>query len=173
MNTFLPYNCFRRSAQPLDWRRLQKQLVEGIQLCNIICRLTGRPVPDRYKQQEGKGWKNHPVLRLWSSPDNAYYLRELVQYLDCCATVWNENEHCRQYHAWFALRDHYVQQDYRVPITLTWGNAFHEVMRANLVRKDPVFYGEQFPNTFPREGYIWQHPVAGLSGCGIKNKVRQ
>jgi len=36
MQTFLPYESFRESAKVLDWRRLGKQRVEGMQIINAI-----------------------------------------------------------------------------------------------------------------------------------------
>ena len=54
MQTFLPYESFEKSAQTLDWRRLGKQRVEGMQIINAI---TGK------KRKDGKpykGWINHP-----------------------------------------------------------------------------------------------------------------
>ena len=37
MQTFLPYSNFQKSAEVLDWRRLGKQRVEGMQIINTIC----------------------------------------------------------------------------------------------------------------------------------------
>ena len=36
MQTFLPYESFKQSARVLDWRRLGKQRVEGMQIINAI-----------------------------------------------------------------------------------------------------------------------------------------
>ena len=36
MQTFLPYESFEESASVLDWRRLGKQRVEGMQIINAI-----------------------------------------------------------------------------------------------------------------------------------------
>ena len=36
MQTFLPYKSFEESAKVLDWRRLGKQRVEGMQIINAI-----------------------------------------------------------------------------------------------------------------------------------------
>mgnify|MGYP001181886526 FL=1 len=43
MQTFLPYESFRKSAEVLDWRRLGKQRVEGMQIINAI---EGKPRKD-------------------------------------------------------------------------------------------------------------------------------
>ena len=59
MQTFLPYESFEKSAQTLDWRRLGKQRVEGMQIINAI---TGK------KRKDGKpykGWINHPCSVMW------------------------------------------------------------------------------------------------------------
>ena len=50
MQTFLPYPNFKRTAKVLDYRRLGKQRVEGMQIINAI----ENPNP--------QGWKNHPLL---------------------------------------------------------------------------------------------------------------
>src|SRR5687768_5243480 len=52
VQTFLPYPDFERSARALDPRRLGKQRVEVLQICNALHRETG-------------GWINHPVTRMW------------------------------------------------------------------------------------------------------------
>ena len=36
MQTFLPYESFAESAKVLDWRRLGKQRVEGMQIIKAI-----------------------------------------------------------------------------------------------------------------------------------------
>ena len=35
MQTFLPYSSFTESAKILDWRRLGKQRVEGMQIIKV------------------------------------------------------------------------------------------------------------------------------------------
>ena len=50
MQTFLPYESFRKSAEVLDWRRLGKQRVEGMQIINAI---EGKPRKDG---KPYKGW---------------------------------------------------------------------------------------------------------------------
>ena len=59
MQTFLPYESFAESAKVLDWRRLGKQRVEGMQIIKAITgekRLDGKPY---------KGWINHPASVMW------------------------------------------------------------------------------------------------------------
>ena len=54
MQTFLPYESFEKSAKVLDYRRLGKQRVEGMQIINAI----ENPNP--------QGWKNHPIVIMWT-----------------------------------------------------------------------------------------------------------
>jgi len=64
MQTFLPYPDFIRSAQTLDWKRLGKQRVEGMQLLKAI--LGERKLDGNFYN----GWINHPATKMWSSyPD--------------------------------------------------------------------------------------------------------
>ena len=65
MQTFLPYESFRKSAEVLDWRRLGKQRVEGMQIINAI---------EGKKRKDGKpykGWLNHPATVMWRPYPNA------------------------------------------------------------------------------------------------------
>ena len=59
MQTFLPHESFEKSAQVLDWRRLGKQRVEGMQIINAI---TGKTRKDG---KPYKGWINHPCSVMW------------------------------------------------------------------------------------------------------------
>ena len=52
MQTFLPYEDFKRSAEALDNKRLGKQRVEAMQIYKAC-------VLDDY------GWKNHPAVKMW------------------------------------------------------------------------------------------------------------
>jgi len=63
MQTFLPYEDFQKSAQVLDYRRLGKQRVEGMQIIKAI----ENPKP--------QGWKKHPIVKMWTP-----YVPALKQY---------------------------------------------------------------------------------------------
>ena len=54
MQTFLPYESFEESASVLDWRRLGKQRVEGMQIINAI------------NNPKKQGWQNHPATIMWT-----------------------------------------------------------------------------------------------------------
>ena len=71
MQTFLPYSSFEQSAQVLDWRRLGKQRVEGMQIINAINNPTQ------------KGWVNHPATVMWRP-----YVEALKLYTNTIIEEW-------------------------------------------------------------------------------------
>ena len=54
MQTFLPYDTFEESATVLDYRRLGKQRVEGMQIINAI------------ENPNKQGWQNHQIVIMLS-----------------------------------------------------------------------------------------------------------
>ena len=72
MQTFLPYKSFGKSFESLDYRRLGKQRVEAMQILNVLLDRT-----------ETKGWRNHPIVRMWVGYEPALQL-----YHNLCITEW-------------------------------------------------------------------------------------
>lgn len=65
MQTFLPYEDFTESARVLDYKRLGKQRVEGLQLIQIILRKKEIiPTPTDKLGRKKKGFWNHPVVKM-------------------------------------------------------------------------------------------------------------
>jgi hypothetical protein len=58
LQTFLPYPDFIESAACLDRQRLGKQRIEAYQILRSIL-------------GETKGWRNHPVTRMWEDHPRA------------------------------------------------------------------------------------------------------
>ena len=81
MQTFLPYESFDKSASVLDWRRLGKQRVEGMQIINAI----ENPNP--------QGWKNHPITIMWTPYVTAlkHYTNVIIRewLIEGTITIWN------------------------------------------------------------------------------------
>ena len=69
MQTFLPYEIFEETASVLDWRRLGKQRVEGMQIINAI--------------ENGTGWKHHPIVKMWTP-----YVDSLKYYTNVIIDEW-------------------------------------------------------------------------------------
>lgn len=179
MQTFLPYPDFEQSAKCLDNRRLGKQRVEVLQL---LIALTSGPIqyfdpiranwfgyngeysdPSRdhgdnyfhWTMSRATPWYNHPAAKMWRGYEQALtdyglaIINEWVArgYNDTChdkicdiVSIWSEDWNGNgavNFPPWFGNDD------------------FHAAHRSNLLRKDPVWYG-QFGWTEPNDlPYIW------------------
>jgi len=116
MQTFLPYPDFKASAEALDYKRLGKQRVETLQILNA---LNGKP----------SGWANHPAVRMWRGFEEA-----LSNYGYCMVQEWVKRGYKNSMEFAFTAN----------PKMPPWmGNEnFHASHRSNLLRKDPIFYGQ-------------------------------
>ncbi len=133
MQTFLPYADFDRSARCLDSRRLGKQRVEALTLLNI---LESRTVT--------KGWRNHPALHMWQG-----YAEALKLYLNACINEWLRRGFVNR----IPLEE--VDKDRLVMPWWLGRDEFHASHRANLLRKNPDFYGEYGWTENPDTPYWW------------------
>ena len=140
MQTFLPYPDFIRSAQVLDYRRLGKQRVEVLQLLKALI--------------AGGGWSNHPACKMWRGHEQA-----LVHYGFSIIEEWLSRGYKDACHDKMCVivGDLSEYWDPDTVILPPWlGNEyFHAAHRSNLLRKDPVWYG-QFGWTEPNDlPYVW------------------
>ncbi len=129
MQTFLPYADFRTSLEVLDTKRLGKQRVEAMQLVRVLERGSG-------------AWYNHPAAKMWRGCVPALKL-----YHDIAIRVWKErgykntmieyNEECWEFPDWVGNEE------------------FHTSHRSNLLRKDPVHYGQFGWKEAPDLEYVW------------------
>lgn len=126
MNTFLPYACFKQSAACLDMRRLGKQRVEVLQL------LQG-------------SFPNHPASRMWRGYEHA-----LAVYGTYICAEWQSRGYCDTV---FDKLQPYLSTGSMPP----WFGAhqFHSDCRANLLRKDAVYYSRYGWLELPKKGYSW------------------
>lgn len=132
MQTFLPYPDFLQSVKVLDYRRLGKQRVETFQVLNIL--LDRTPT---------KGWRNHPVTRMWTGYEEALKL-----YQNLTIEEWVK----RGYKNTMQLE----QLDYkRITLPPWFGQKeFHRSHRSNLLRKDFEYYSQFFDEPADLE-YYW------------------
>jgi hypothetical protein len=129
MQTFLPFADFQRSARVLDYRRLGKQRVEATQILNALDR--------------GGGWANHPAVRMWRGFEPA-----LRRYRNVMVQEWVR----RGYNNSMVL----YRSGGRVRIPEWVGDeSFHAAHRANLLRKDPTFYGQYGWSESSTLPYVW------------------
>ena len=132
MQTFLPYASFSESMRVLDNSRLGNQVYrEGMTL------LRGK-------------WPNHPASKMWRGYEDAlcYYLWMGVSELALRGKEYYDRPWCIELQA---------KRPLKVCEMPTWlgDEQLHASHRSNLLRKDPVWYG-QFGWTEPNDlEYIW------------------
>lgn len=130
MQTFLPYADFKKSAQVLDSKRLNKQILEGYQILKVL-----------HNDDPRAAWRNHPAVKMWRGYEN-----ELYRYI--LHMVWEARERgiktdkneanllelvVRHSMFWKQI----VPAWYQDKATISRLTESH---RANLYRKDPEFY---------------------------------
>lgn len=130
MQTFLPSKDFDTSANMLDSKRLNKQILEGYQILKVL----NNPDPRA-------GWRNHPAVKMWGGYENALfdYITSMVREARTRGIKTDKN--------WDNLIN------LRVATIHNWGSGYpkwyqnSETMkkvttthRANLYKKDPEYY---------------------------------
>jgi hypothetical protein len=135
MQTFLPYPDFIASAKCLDRQRLGKQRVEVLQLLRALLGVT-------------KGWANHPAAKMWRGYEGALALYGFEICLE-----WQRRGYAD---TCFAKIDALFPEGFAAPNPLWLGDeAFHTAHRSNLLRKDPVWYGQFGWSESPTLPYVW------------------
>lgn len=127
MQTFVPWPDVYESARSLDNKRLNKQLLEGRQIYNILSSgaTTG-------------GWVNHPAVNMWRNYDNALFFYLNAIKIECTyrniSTEKNWNEIVRMHNM-----NYFRGTSYDMPPW--WGDErVHLSHRQNLFTKDPEYY---------------------------------
>lgn len=142
MQTFLPYSDFRECALVLDRTRLGKQRVETLQIMTALL--------------EGRGWVNHPAVHMWNEYEDA-----LMAYQYHICDVWTNgygyNDSCwdKTLNLYTRFRGSISNIDrYRPPFWLG-DERVHIGYQSNLLRKDPLYYGEVFSGIPDNLPYYW------------------
>jgi len=133
MQTFLPYPDFSKSMACLDDSRLGNQVYrEGMTL------LRG-------------GWPNHPASKMWCGYEEA-----LAYYLWCGVIELHNRGKNYEGRPWHTELIGYPTAGVHAPMPPWLGDErLHSTHRANLLRKDPVWYGKYGWTEEPTEGYWW------------------
>lgn len=138
MQTFLPYPDFAASAKVLDRQRLGKQRVETLQITRALV--------------QGRGWIHHPATKMWAN-----HLGALLAYQRAICGEWVGRGYADTcLHKTLAelvgLSPESVD-----PLLPPWfdDEVFHRAHQSNLIRKDPAFYGPQFPGVPDDLPYLW------------------
>lgn len=132
MQTFLPYNDFKKSVEVLDYKRLGKQRVETFQVLNI---LLGRT--------DSKGWVNHPVTRMWRGFEEALKVYQNFTIGEWIRRGYNNNMS-------FEIVD-----ESKLVLPFWFGDdRVHRSHRSNLLRKNFEYYSQYFSEPTNLE-YYW------------------
>jgi hypothetical protein len=134
MQTFLPCADFGECARRLDNRRLGNQRLEAL----IILRTL--------RGENAGGWRRHPAVKMWRGHEN-----ELAHYLNAMIDEWVR----RGYHN--TIRRRRVRLPLKPPRWLG-DERLHASHRSNLLRKDPVYYGQFGWREPPDLPYYWPPP---------------
>jgi hypothetical protein len=130
MQTFLTSTNTLECAQNLDNKRLNKQILEGYQILNV---LSG-------KSKTG-GWRNHPAVLMWKGYERGLwtYIESMVQVASLRGIKTENNvknlnalyEQC--WDDWGDNHPDFWQDENKVMRIIT-------THRANLFNKDPLYY---------------------------------
>jgi hypothetical protein len=131
MQTFLPSADYEYTAQTLDNKRLNKQILEGYQILKILSGAS-----------ESGAWRNHPAVLMWSNAEI-----ELKDYID--NMVYEAN-----FRGIKTDKNVLNLNDLKSKFSRLWGkdkpiwqkpehlSRLVESHKANLYRKDSVIYSE-------------------------------
>jgi len=145
MQTFLPYESFRASAEVIDTKRLGKQRVEAKQILIAL----GCDVGE-HKGNPVSRWRNHPAVKMWRGHEPF-----LVDYAMSVCVEWISR----------GCKDTLHPQFHGLSLRLASGvferpswlgdDAVHASHRSNLLRKDLRHYS-RFGWTEPDDlEYVW------------------
>lgn len=140
MQTFLPYNSFKKSARCLDNKRLFKQLVEAKQ---ILCSLRYTFCNEDWKKTkswENRAFNNHPAVKMWGGYEwllaayyNAVYVEVMKRGINTSMKPLINEYSSKKFQL----------QRYANKVEYPWWlgkSKFHKAMRARLYAKDPKYY---------------------------------
>ena len=134
MQTFLPYKQFDKSAQALDNKRLNKQVLECYQI------LKGLSSDD-----PNAGWRNHPAVKMWRKHEGQLWLYTMAMVKEADKRGIKTDKNVSNLNELKAV----AGDNWGYSVTEWSKDAF--VMnrlttshKANLYTKDPIYYCEFF-----------------------------
>lgn len=166
MQTFLPYKDFKRSAQCLDWQRLEKQRSECKQI--LLALMQGpkvlydtinksyvygpipKIIPDDHRIRTTP-WYNHPATKMWRG-----YEHTLIHYALIVCTEWINRGYKDSLYPYFTNCISQGKWDKSIVIIPPWlTDDFCKSHQSNLVRKLPAHYRQHFPHIPDNLPYLW------------------
>ena len=159
MQTFVPFDNSKDSAAVLDSKRLNKQLLEGRQIYNILS-----------SGQTQGAWVRHPAVLMWKNYDMGLfsYLKAIKD--ECVHRGIKTDKN------WNAILEIHTNNWNLGTLAMPewWGDKrVHQSHRNNLYRKDPEYYVEfmhdDFVSCCDKCNYFW--PVASHTKDYTVDKV--
>ena len=134
MQTFLPYNDFKKSVQVLDRMRLGKQRVEALQILQAL--------------RDETRWKNHPAVKMWKGYEQALVYYGLYMCNEWIRRGYKDTCYMKIYS--------FLKSDDSHPELPPWfgDTEFHKAHRSNLLRKNSEYYSKFFSEE-KNLPYIW------------------
>ena len=134
MQTFLPYKDFDKSAKALDSKRLNKQILEGYQILNVLS-----------NDDPHAGWRNHPAVKMWRGSEHLLldYIMTMVKEANVRGIKTDKNVSNImslaevQGKKWGIVIPEWYENDAKVKRLTT-------THKANLYKKDSVYYFDFF-----------------------------
>ena len=130
MQTFLPSTNFAWAARMLDSKRLNKQILEGYQILNVLSGMSPTG-----------GWRNHPAVKMWRGHEGMLhrYIQAMITEAKLRGIKTDKNEENirnlfnKVGDSWGeTMPDWYFDQNKIMRIVTTH--------KANLFDKDPMYY---------------------------------
>lgn len=132
MQTFLPYKDFDKSAQTLDNKRLNKQVLECYQVLNVLS-----------NDDPHAGWRNHPAVKMWLNHEGQLWLYVMAMVREADKRGIKTDKNVSNLNALKARAGdgwgYSVTEWSKDPFVMDRLTTTH---RANLYTKDPIFYFE-------------------------------
>jgi len=140
MQTFLPYKDFDQCAKTLDNKRLNKQILESYQILKVLS-----------NQSSSGAWRNHPAVLMWKNAEKSLrtYANAMIKEARLRGIRTDGNE--ANLDALEAVSGHLWGTEKPV-----WSESYHInrvniTHRANLYRKDRIYYAEFYKDTKSEE----------------------
>jgi GH15 family glucan-1,4-alpha-glucosidase len=132
MQTFLPFKDFTMSAQALDNKRLNKQVLECYQILKVLG-----------NQDPKAGWRNHPAVKMWRGSEAVLWNYTMVMIDEATNRGIKTDKNMENLMALYKTEGIYWGLS-----DPKWFNDSVKVARvttthqANLYKKDPQYYFE-------------------------------
>jgi len=140
MHTHVPFIGFCASVRSLDDKRLNRQILECKQILNVL-------------NGSADGYRNHPAVLMWQGHERALCLYAMGACMEWRIGRKFKTHMGEDFHAMDAVLKEQGQTAGKPP----WAGDLNVCRshRSNLIRRDPEFYGELWPNTPEAMPYLW------------------